>query len=128
MFSIRHPHSISPSFLSPHPPGRNHHPPPQPFSHPRLPARLQRNAPLAGLRSINRASTAPPNWFVISDPSLSLFLSLFLSLSISLSVDHGALLRCAPCLWTSAEVSKNIEAVDTDKERRERAGRIQTDG
>lgn len=41
---------------------------PPPPTHPRLPARLQRKAPFAGLRSINRASTAPSNWFVISKP------------------------------------------------------------
>ncbi|KAJ4944240.1 hypothetical protein JOQ06_012785, partial [Pogonophryne albipinna] len=54
----------------------------KPSIHPRLPARPQRNAPFAGLRSINRASTAPPNWFVISDPSLSMLTTVLCSAAL----------------------------------------------
>lgn len=64
MFSTRHPIPFLPLSPCVSASPRQKSPPPPP----RLPARLQHNAPLAGLRSINRASTAPSNWFVISDP------------------------------------------------------------
>lgn len=104
---------ISP-FLSLHPQGKNHHPLPSPP--PILCSPPACNATLfsPGCALINRAFTAPPNWFVISDPSLC--------------VDHGPVLRCALRPWTSAEVSKNAKTAEKDKKREGgRKGYRQTD-
>lgn len=82
----------------------------QPSTHPRLPARLQRNAPLAGAAL----------WSSEHPPRLQIGLSFLTPLS--LSVDHGPLLHWALRLVSSAQVSKNIKAPGKIKRANGREG------
>lgn len=110
VFSTKRPTSSLPLSLSLHPPGRNHHhlpgPPPTLSSPPACNTTLLS----PGCALINRASTAPPNWFVISDPSVSVLTTVLCSAAL-----------CARGLQQKSE--RNIKAAEKDKDREWEGGR-----